>query len=99
MERFSIEALGFEQKKQEALLEAANGRTMEAVEVREFLNGVDSEIKALKCALGEKRVEFQSTKDKAKKEEIKSIIDELEGQIAGLSEIDREDEFTVRQLL
>lgn len=94
-----MEALAFEQKKQEALLEAANGRKMEAVEVQGFLNGVEGEIKALKEALDEKKAELKSTKDKAIHEEIQSIIDELEEQIAGLGEIDEGDEFTVRQLL
>lgn len=94
-----MEALEFEQRKQEALLEAANGRKMEEGEVREFLSGVESEIKTLKEALEEKKAELKSTKGGEEKEEIQSIIDELEVQIAGLSEIDKENEFTVRQLL
>lgn len=99
MERFSMEALEFEQRKQEALLEVANGRKMEAGEVREFLSGVDGEIKALNETLDEKKAELKSIEDKAEKEETQSIIDELERQIASLGEIDEEDEFTVRQLL
>lgn len=93
-----MKALEFEQKKQEALSEATNGRKMEAWEVQEFLSGVEGEIKTLKEALDEKKAELKSTEDKAEKEEIQSVIDELEEQIAGLSEIDPKDEFTVNPL-
>ena len=98
MESFSIEALDFEQKKQEALLEAAHERKMEAGEVQEFLSGVEKEIEALKTALLEQKAELKKTKNGAAKEEIQSIIDELEVQISGLSEIDKEDEFRVRTI-
>src|SRR3989344_4485701 len=96
MERFSIEALEFEQKKQEVLLEAAAARKMEAGEVKEFLDGIEGEIQALKGALFEREIALKKTADKTGKEEIKSVIEELKEQIAALSEIDADDEFTVR---
>ena len=59
---FSIEALDYEQEKQEKLLEAANKerRKVEPGKVREFLSGMDEYTTELKKILMEKRAELRS---------------------------------------
>ena len=93
-----MEALEFEQKKQKALWEAAKSRKMEAGEIKDFLNGIEGEIQALKGALFEREIALKKSADKAEKVEIKSVIEDLKEQIAALTEIAAEDEFTVRMI-
>lgn len=101
-EKFSIEALDYEQKKQEALLEGrrVNGRKMEAGEVQEFLSGMDEYGTELIMILVEKRAKLSKTKNAKVKATLEAEIEEILPQILELRDfkLDSKDaeEFTVR---
>ena len=100
---FSIEALDYEQEKQEKLLEAANkeGRKMEPGEVREFLGQMDEYTTELKKILMEKRAELEKSNSKAKRA-LLTEIEEIEAQINDLEEFQQESkdakEFTAKEV-
>ena len=102
MERFSPEALDFEQQKQEALLEASKSteRKMNSEEVQEFLNGMDEYGTALVKILVEKRAKLSKTKNTKVKAVLEAEIEEILPQILELRDFKADskdaEEFTVR---
>ena len=80
--QFSIEALDFEQKKQEALLrEAKAGRKMEEGEAQEFFDEMDSYKQSLMEAMAELRAKLSKTTKPREKSAIESKIADLESEI------------------
>jgi hypothetical protein len=101
--KFSIEALDYEQKKQEKLLQASNkeGRKMVPGEVRELLGQMDKYTTELSTILMQKRAELKKSNSKAKGALI-AEIEEIEAQINDLEEFQQEskdaEEFTAKEV-
>ena len=80
--QFSIEALDYEQKKQEALLkEAKSGRKMEGEEVQEFFDELDLYKQDLIETMAELRAKLSKTTKPREKSAIESEIADLESEI------------------